>query len=226
MSEWDMAGLCEQVSRGSTRARLAAAAKLATLRDERAEPALFEALSDHNRLVRTAAAHALIEIDGWRSPRPLVDALRAAEGAPPQREPWQPPDAKEILHLGLARLKSLRPVEIFTEALQSPDHHVKSLAATVLGETGDVAATRALIKALDDEQASVREAAAEALGKLQDPEAIEPLTERLDDDGILVRYFARRALAKIPGGRSAMRLAKKTSRRGIGQAFTARFLRR
>ena len=63
------------------------------------------------------------------------------------------------------------------ETLKDDDQMVRSRACYALAQIGDSAATKPLLKLLDDMEPGVRSAAAYAIGIIGDDEAIEPLLE-------------------------------------------------
>ena len=61
--------------------------------------------------------------------------------------------------------------------LDSPDNFIREVACSVLGRSGNLAASEHLLRMIDDAHYGVRRAAVFALGELKDPDAI-PVLER------------------------------------------------
>ncbi len=94
--------------------------------------------------------------------------------------------------------------------LGDSSYKIRLQAALLLGKLGDRAASRALIKALDDDNRMVRAMAAQSLGRLKATDGVEPLNGLLqkEKDGF-VRGQAEKALAAIgPGPGRAERKAR------------------
>jgi HEAT repeat protein len=161
------------------------------------EEHLWKALRHRRRSIRGFAAAALVAIDEDRPSEPLLHVLREASKSPKEG----PPDAAEVIELGLGRLKSLPLVDIFAEGLGSKDARLRRLSALALGETKDKQAIGHLIKAMRDPDARLRAAAAHGLGSLRDHRAIAPLIAALNDDNRFVRRTAAKALVRF--GREA-----------------------
>ena len=75
-------------------------------------------------------------------------------------------------------------------------------------------ATKALVKALSDDEAAVRYWSANALGKCKNKTAIEPLAELLNDNHEGVRTQAQRSLQKI-GGEKAEKILADQNKKGL-----------
>ena len=74
--------------------------------------------------------------------------------------------------------------------LDSPDQFIREVACNVLGRSGDSAATRHLLRMIDDPQMTVRRAAGFALFQLKDASAIPELkrqfaARRNDDTNVV-----------------------------------------
>jgi HEAT repeat protein len=141
------------------------------------------------------AKQELLRREPQRPAEPIVTALR---GSAPEG-PYVPPDAREILRLGLYDVWDLRPRELFVSELKAHDPVLRFMSAEVLGSIGDSSTTPALIEALDDRNQRVRRAATEALAKVGGAAAVEPL-QRLAADpraGARLRWRARRAIRAI-----------------------------
>ncbi len=163
--------------------------------NEPKEERLLAMLHDSSPNGRRIAAATLVALDDLRPARPLIEALRAAEGH--VTGPGWPPSADELLRFGLSRLRSLPLVEIFSKGLVDEDRRVRTLSAFALGEIGNSGAIDVLADALSDEHRPLRVEAAKALGKLRDPRAAAALVEALDDESLLVRRAASDALVKL-----------------------------
>ena len=89
-------------------------------------------------------------------------------------------------------------------ALRDGHPEVRHLAASALGELGDVCGVEPLIAALQDEDLSVRVAAVSGLGNLGDRRAIEPLIALLKDkDACRTWEFVALALRQLGDRRGA-----------------------
>lgn len=83
-------------------------------------------------------------------------------------------------------------------SLDSPNRHVRALAAFCLGAIGDGAAVPPLIRRLsEDDNGSVRLYAAEALGRLGDPAAQPPLQKAAEDGSRWVVDMAQLATKRL-----------------------------
>jgi HEAT repeat protein len=192
--------LLDDLDGGGTARRAKAAALLgAVVIDEpevaaRAEPGLSDALGDDNRFVRVAAANALINIDRRRPPGPLVDRLRAAEGGGPREGA---PDADEVVRLGLQRLRSLPLFDLFAPWMASPDPVRRSLAAKILGDSGDERAAELLVDATVDPDTHVAATAVTGLSVLGGQRARSHLRSMVRSGGVSRRLRAARALRRL-----------------------------
>jgi HEAT repeats len=192
----DFESLASQLAKGSRGKRAAAAGRLAVADDDRVDEVLLRALRDKSRIVRTSAVSALIKRDPGRPPEPIVNALRAHKGT--SRGRYMPPDAREILELGLVRLESVSPVEtLISDGLRSETAWIRMLAARSLGSAGDRRAVMPLLELLHDEVESVRRATITALGELRDRRALAALREAAARERFALRRRASAATRKI-----------------------------
>ncbi len=140
--------------------------------------ALIAALDDPGTIysgsVAEAAAEALEHIG--------TDAARAA--ADQWRDLWAIPGDTSQAETLIARLVN--------DAWEA-----RHIAATMLGDLGDIRAVDPLIAALEDADPAVQSAAAEALGKLGDPRAVGPLVEALKSHLVDLRRAAIGALGML-----------------------------
>jgi hypothetical protein len=96
------------------------------------------------------------------------------------------------------------------------DWHVRISAIRVLGDTGDPAATDALMTALLDFCPAIRWNAANALGGFtDDPRVVDSLLEALHSDTIYVREAAIRSLGRIGSRKAVPRLIERLGSRSF-----------
>lgn len=172
--------------------RASAVVALGRIGDARAVEPLIAALGDERGDVRFYAAEALGKIGDARAVGPLIAALddpgviyggSVAEAAAAALAEFESAAARAAV----ARWRDVWEIPGDTgqaatliERLHNPAWEARHVAATMLGELGDVRAVEPLIVALDDLDPAVQQAAAEALGKLGDPRAVEHLVALLD----------------------------------------------
>ena len=116
---------------------------------------------------------------------PLFDAIRDKNA-----------NVRESAARALKRMGS-SVIEKLIFALKEDDLHIRSTAASILGELKDSRAVVPLVEALRDPMWLVRFEAAASLGKIKDPRAIEPLRDALNDKDSTVRAAAEEALNAI-----------------------------
>ena len=77
----------------------------------------------------------------------------------------------------IAKLEARKDIDALVKALgYQKDWHIRSAAATALGQIGDIRAVEPLIAVLQQDEATIaRESAAAALGQIGDARAVEPL---------------------------------------------------
>jgi len=90
-----------------------------------------------------------------------------------------------------------------TAALHHEYWRVRSGAASILGDIGDVRAVDALVHALSDDQWRVRHSALRALGKVGGARALGAFIEALRDEDPSIRLTAVEALGRVAGARAA-----------------------
>ncbi len=96
----------------------------------------------------------------------------------------------------IAKLQAKKDFDALVKALgYQKDWHIRSAAATALGQIGDIRAVEPLIAHLGDEAEFVRGPAAAALGQIGDPRAVEPLIAALKF--VVTRNSAAAALGQI-----------------------------
>jgi HEAT repeat protein len=148
--------------------RVAAVNELKSARDSRAVPALITALTDTDKKVRNAAAHALGAIGRSAIP-PLVELLSAPRWITRYR-------AAEAL--GFIRDPQTTPILI--ASLSDPEDHVRYMAAKALGTIGDSRAFEPLVVLLLDGNEFVRRSAARALARINGERAKIPLAQAIE----------------------------------------------
>nr|WP_319374246.1 HEAT repeat domain-containing protein [uncultured Methanobacterium sp.] len=198
--EQDVEGLIRALKDQDYLTRKEAARALKKVGDERAVPALIEALrykswhSDYIILssVRENSAEALGKIGDTRAIPALIDSMK------------DDPDEEVRLKAtwALGELGDQEAVDALITALEDKNWGVRRTAANALGMIGDDRAVPYLIKALEDNDWHVRKYAAVSLGKMQDKRAIPVLLEAMDDEDADVRWKAMLALGKL--GESAV----------------------
>jgi HEAT repeat protein len=147
---------------------------------------LMGALDGRDRRARAAAARVLealresdVEVAG-------LGRRGAADRSGPDRVPSFAPGPQSVMPL--------------IGALNHTDSEVRELAATLLGELGDIRALAPLRRALGDELWFVRRAAAAALGGMGDVRAVPALRERaLGETVASVRRACLEAIYAIEG---------------------------
>ncbi len=96
----------------------------------------------------------------------------------------------------IAKLQAKKDFDGLVKAVgYQKDWHIRSAAATALGQIGDIRAVEPLIAHLGDEATFVRGSAAAALGQIGDPRAVEPLIAALKN--FVTRNSAAAALGQI-----------------------------
>lgn len=204
--ERDVEGLIRALKDQDYLTRKEAARALKKVGDERAVPALIEALhykswhSDYIILssVRENSAEALGKIGDTMAIPALIDSM--------EDDPDDEVRLKATWALG--ELGDPEAVDALITTLEDKNWGVRRTAANALGRIGDDRAVPALIKALEDNDWHVRKYAAVSLGKMQDKRAIPILLEAMDDEDADVRWKAMLALGKL--GESAVPALIKT----------------
>jgi len=90
-----------------------------------------------------------------------------------------------------------RTTEPFIEALRDRDTTVRSGAAWILGNTGDIKAQEPLIEALKDNDKDVTWLAVTAIGDIGDERAINPISMVPTDDDEFLKEMVAEATEKI-----------------------------
>jgi HEAT repeat protein len=97
------------------------------------------------------------------------------------------------------------------DALNSDNEHIRQVAASILGEFGDLRAVEPLIGRLrTDKSDEVRHSAAYALGELEDVRAFDAMLEALNDRYEQTRAYAAMGLGKLKDSRALDALEKAT----------------
>jgi beta-lactamase regulating signal transducer with metallopeptidase domain/HEAT repeat protein len=170
---------------------------LASMRDERAIPALRRALRDPNADLRVRALAALSQFDAPEALDGVIEAL--ADASPDVRRQA----IRELFaRVRRSRVDASRYTPTFIGLLRSEAPEIRVAAAIVLGQTRDANAVPALTAALKDSDRDVRQRAASALGRIADPSAVEALTAALKDADPAVREHAAIALGRIARGQT------------------------
>ena len=176
------------LTEGSDRLRQAVAESLAAIPDE-GQPVLFDAISHEDMPVRRAAAfglrrlnspwsvialyRAFLEDEQWYVRSAAQQALQDIQDGS-QRRPQAYPTPQEIVWLaewaagrGEGIPSGEGGAQVLINALQQGEPEVRQLSALALGQTGRIAATKALYAALRDRQEDVRIAAHRALADIE-----------------------------------------------------------
>jgi len=178
-------------------ARRSAAVGLRVSPDAAAVPALVEALSRPDSLVRYQAALALGALDGRGPAEPLVAALK--DGTAFVRR------AALSALIDAGQGESALPK--FLEDLQSQDAGTRRAAADALGRVASPAAAGPLLRvARSDPDSRARESATAALAAVRAPESVPNLLKLLRDRDARVRGAAARGLGTAGDGRVIPRL--------------------
>ncbi|MFT4606174.1 MAG: HEAT repeat protein, partial [Rhodothermales bacterium] len=206
--------------------RRQAAHMLGEIEDERAIPALREALkNDSSREVRRAALWALSEMDSQDIMPVLLDLAADETDAEARRQlAWMIGEnadhgdsrAGEVLTRllkdsdaevratavwGLAEMEYTPALNAIVAMTEDNNDEVRERAVWAVSELAEDAPTdeavAALTRAMGSGNAGVRETAAWALGEIEDPRAVKVLTKALKDGDREVRRRAAHALHEI-----------------------------
>jgi HEAT repeat protein len=176
--------------------RCGVAEALGLIGDERAVPALIEALAkDQHPGVRSSAGIALGEIGGPATAAPLVAALKDSE-----------PSVRSVAAASLGEINETPAVPLLVELLNDSSDIVRSQAVQALGNLGDRRAVPALLAAAEDRNQEVRRWAVWELGRIGDPQALPAVIQALDDRVSDVRLTAIKALGEIGGPEANLRV--------------------
>lgn len=181
-----------ELHRRSPSHRGSAAFTLGDVGNERAVPALVEALGDRDRGVRIAAARSLGALRAVEAAEPLLEALRSA------RLPWIV-GGQALIDIGAPAGSALRAVVTDPDA---GDEVMRGRAVELLGMVGGGGDAPIALDALADGSPAVRERAARALGRLGSSEAVGALERALDDEQPSVAAAAATALGRLGEYRS------------------------
>jgi HEAT repeat protein len=174
-------------------ARVSAAEQLGELKDERALPALIQALQEKSsepappgnpsdffasrtalrRNVPVAAARALGRLGDSKAIHPLLSIAQT-----PHTE------LRITVFEALAKLRASEAVPAARKALSDTEQRVRRWAAVLLKEVGAREALPELRQALSDPDPGVRLQAAQAIEKMQDQESREQLKKALDKETV------------------------------------------
>ena len=172
-----------------------AAQVLREIGDQRAVPALIQALQDVSIIYQAAI------VLGHLGDKRAIPPLRKMARDFPKERLWA--------GYGLAALGEGEGLSILSEvAMSDPLWTDRRHAVEALGEFGGSRATPILVKALKDTHVNVRVSAARALGRTRDPASLPALTEALNDAEVTkvhapttVASEARRAIAAMEAHR-------------------------
>lgn len=188
-------------------AKVPAAQRLGELKDERALPALIQALGAKNlegpppgnlqgffasraaakRNLPAAAARALGHLGDPKAIPPLIDAVATLQG-----------EGRVAAFEALAALKAREAVPVARKALSDPDQRVRRWAAALLREVDAKEALPELRQALRDEDPGVRLQAVQALESLNDRDSAEKIREALPKETLKeVREAMEQALRTL-----------------------------
>ena len=193
--------------------RVAAAEKLGRMGSTRSIDPLVVAMEDDSPEVRRRAAQAVGNIGGREAVAKLISflqepsrwsALRIADVLAGMKEdsvlelmeefPGLPPASRPLVVDVLARIRSLRSLELLQRLLSSDDANLRARAAYALGQIGDPSSVAQLLEMLGDSAWPARAMAAKALGRIAGLEAVQPLCGALTDPEWWVRANAAEAL--------------------------------
>lgn len=156
--------LIEQLERGELSSRSEAAAKLGSMGDNAAVPALVQALRDPTAEVAREAALALGAIKDFSALPHLAEAVLNRDG-------YFHSLTRIAAAESLGRLRDTRAVESLITGARDPIADASCAAVTALGEIGDPTAVPTLINVVENLNGyylfSVRQAAVSALVKLE-----------------------------------------------------------
>ncbi len=156
-----------------------------------------------NAVAREAITPTLLDImrsSSWSGRMSALSVLRSSESPLPagllralRGWDWTPHDslAQSIRDAGE------EAVAVMLTVLDDPEWPRRRGAAWALGVLNDVAATPALVLALQDNDGLVRREAAVALGQLRDPAALSGLLDALAGDDLPVRRAAAAAIVNL-----------------------------
>ena len=168
--------------------RINAADALGTTRTPRAFEVLVALAKDNDTHVRSIAECALGKTGDARAVEMLIALMTDKDSDAYVR-------STAAYALALSHTHNPRAIEPLIALSKETDAHVRSNAASALGNTSDPRAVEPLIALLKDTVAGVRSCAAYALGNTRDPRAVEPLIALLKDMDVTVRDSAAFALS-------------------------------
>ncbi len=210
-----------QLSGPSAPDRVRAAERLSRLGDQKAVPALIDALATDKE---TAVKIKVVEALGSLKDRRAVEALINAAGMPEKEV-----RAAAVTSLGLigdavaseslftaaqddepivrnAAIKSLSLLGVSVERLATdvahPNWQVRAAALSTYARLGDPRAVPVIMGALKDSDMRVRAEAARTLGQFGDGRATDALISSLNDPSSEVRIQATFALGRLRDGRA------------------------
>lgn len=164
--------------------------------------ALEPLLEDPDWEVREAAAQALGTIGDGGGTRPLIAAIRNADGLANQEAASA---VRRACVEGLARIKT-PAVPALLDALHDRHAKLREAAIDALGAIGGADSVKALTIALGDDRSNVRQAAAPALARAAGREAVATLRAALSHKDPATRRSAAAALGTIADATAAQAL--------------------
>ncbi len=175
---------------------------------------LIAGLRDENNRVRYWAAQALGAIGDARAMDPLIASLKKGNGGARysaaqalETLKYKPETTEARVTFLIAKWDWEQLVKEGPAAVEPliaclKDESIRTKAAEVLGQLGDVRAVEPLIACLKDADANMRYWTISALGKLGDGRAVKPLIACLEDEYGGVRQDAADALGQLGDARA------------------------
>jgi hypothetical protein len=170
----------------SYRARASAALALGRFGDERAVPALLDALEDGAWMVRKAAVDALSEIGAMRAGARVAEMLDDSNA-----------QVRLAADKALVKLSGPHIFPALIRILRDVGSESRSLAARWLGLIGDARAAPELIAHINIDHHQTRIEVIRALGRIGDLRARPALLPLLEDEDVEIVVLAAEALLRL-----------------------------
>lgn len=180
--------LIELLSRGGAVGQ-AAFEGLADLQDSRARAPLERALRHEDFFIQAQAAYALARL---QKKSPAVDDLERIVASERTEA-----GAKSLAAYYLVRLDRQMGLDHLQKELLKGPTTRRSLAADMLGKSGNPRASQPLLEGLRSPDASLREVSIRGLGRLGGHRVVHALERMKDDPNVSVRSAAKNALADL-----------------------------